>query len=57
MKFILKLRCSCEWTVYLATLTWVTIARAGQGPANNVRVVLGLHSYVAYECIPWFVLG
>jgi hypothetical protein len=42
---------------YLATLPWVTIARAGQVPTYNVSVVLGLRSCVAYECIPRFVLG
>jgi hypothetical protein len=57
MKFVFKLGARCNWPVYLAALTWVTIARAGQGPANNISVVLVLCSYVAYECIPQFVLG
>jgi hypothetical protein len=47
----------CKWLIYMAALTWVTIARVGQSPANNVSVVLGLHSYVTYECSPLFVLG
>jgi hypothetical protein len=41
----------------MVALTWVTIAWAVQGPANNVNVVLVLRSYVTYECIPQFVLG
>jgi hypothetical protein len=34
-----------------------SLARAGQGPANNISIVLGLRSYVTYEYIPRFVLG
>jgi hypothetical protein len=45
------------YEVYLAALTWVTISQAGQGPTNNVSVVLGLRSYVAYKGIPQFFLG
>jgi hypothetical protein len=33
-------------------LTWVTIARAGQSLVDNASMVLGLSSYVSYECIP-----
>jgi hypothetical protein len=57
MKFVLKLRYSVKLIGLSGGSDWVTIARVSQGPANNVSVVLGLRSYVAYDCIPRFVLG
>jgi hypothetical protein len=37
----------------MVSLTWVTIAWAGQGPVdNNASMVLGLDSYVGYELTP-----
>jgi hypothetical protein len=57
MKFVLKLR----YSVQLADLSSDSdLGHNSPGrsmSANNVSVMLGLCSYIAYECIPRFVLG
>jgi hypothetical protein len=57
MALVFMLWYSVQVASYLVDSTWVTIARAGWSLVNDASMVLGLRSFIEYECVPWIVRG